>query len=161
MRTLLLLAALSSLAASCTTGKNLPGVRRTHEDRWREATEAYERSVAEDRERNLTSDAAGAVPRVGARAVPVATYRTQRAPVTIFEVQDLLQGVPSFTAPEIGLVAPSGGLDRDPAEITYTARMEPSELEAMIRASVAPGTWEEEGNSLEVHDGRLIVRRRD
>lgn len=74
-----------------------------------------------------------------------------------FEVSDLVRPVRSFAAPEIG-VAPSGGFARDfedPAEGRPV--IDEAGLEDLIRATIASGTWDEDGNSIAVRGGRLIV----
>ena len=114
--------------------------------------------------REQTAAGAQSVRRSPGAAVPVRRVAlggpAVESPLTVVDVRDLVNGVPSFAAPEFGLVAPSGGLEREPGEVTYTAALEPELLEELVRAGVAPGTWDEEGNSVVVENGQLIVRRR-
>lgn len=74
-----------------------------------------------------------------------------------FEVTDLVRPVRSFAAPEIGVV-PGGGFARDRDEPPEShAVIDAAALEELIRATIAPGTWDEDGNSVTVRGGRLIV----
>ena len=79
-----------------------------------------------------------------------------RPKTLVLDVRDLLWAPPSFAAPEIG-VLPSGSTFTLPElPETYPWISEDGLIDAS-RAAVAPGTWDEDGNSSEIIDGKLFV----
>lgn len=153
-------------AAACAAPPDGASLRNTPEDRWRAAAERFERDLEA---RGVASRAAGAdasdrAVRVAATQAPSQVIVVPAAPtgyptVTTYDVNDLVQGRPSFAAPRLGLGL--GPMDEEPAGVTYHAPLDGETLAEAIRRSVDPGSWDEEGNSVEVVNGRLIVRRKN
>jgi hypothetical protein len=94
-------------------------------------------------------------------AVLVTTPAKARGParLSVFDISDLTSALPSYAARELNL-APSGGLTEaeDVGRLEREPQMSESLLEDLIRNTIAPGTWEEPGNSLTIRGGKLIVR---
>lgn len=79
-----------------------------------------------------------------------------RPKLAMFDVQDLLWSPPHFAAPEMGVLA--SGMRHEPPEPPESAPLvNDGVLIDMIKGSVAPGTWDENGNSIEIVNGKLIV----
>ncbi|MEM9380439.1 MAG: hypothetical protein AAGB93_10870 [Planctomycetota bacterium] len=85
--------------------------------------------------------------------------RPGRTRTVVFDVRDLLWVPPSFAAPELG-VLPSGAMFGVPETLDGGSRWSEEVLLDAIRAAVAPGTWDEDGNSIEIVDGKLFVTRK-
>lgn len=100
--------------------------------------------------------ATASAPRVARTTVPRRRFASK---VMIFDVQDLLYAPPSFAAPEFN-VQPSGSTFEIPEQPERVRSLEPEMLIDAIRAAVAPGTWDDEGNSIDIVDGKLFVTRR-
>lgn len=86
------------------------------------------------------------------------TARRGRPGTVVLDVRDLLWAPPSFTAPELG-VLPSGATFGVEGSRESGPRWSEEALLDAIRAAVAPGTWDEDGNSIEIVDGKLVVTR--
>ena len=109
---------------------------------------------------NLLTDTAGEsvawTVRYGAVFI-TSTERARGRPKTmVFDVRDLLWSPPHFAAPEMGVLA-SGMVRERPATPDRVPRLEGEMLLDAIRAAVAPGTWDQDGNSIEVVNGKLFV----
>ena len=80
----------------------------------------------------------------------------------IYDVSDLLAGVAHYNARDVGDLRrnedqPGYG---EPRVVERVAFIDEDQLLDMIRQSVAPGTWDDPGVSLEIRGGKLIVRHR-
>lgn len=152
---------LAVVASACTSLDHSSQIRPTHEDRWRAAMSRFDAEMEARRVRGpaLSARAAEArAPRV--IRTSVASAGTGGPSTNIYDVEDLVMTRPNFAAPELGL-APSGGLERVAAEpLAGTAVIDGDSLADALRSSIDPASWDEEGNSLEVVDGKLIVRRK-
>ena len=82
----------------------------------------------------------------------------------VYDISDLLVGVPSYVprVPSFD-VSPTGGLFPPDEDFDPDARpgvIDESMLLDLIENTIAPGTWDEPGNSISIRDGKLIVRHR-
>lgn len=81
------------------------------------------------------------------------------------DIQDLVFTLTDFVGPNLGMLAeatsgrgdrdggsPFGGIGQEPKQI-----VNPEELSALLKETVAPGTWDQEGHRLEPFNGNLIV----
>lgn len=79
--------------------------------------------------------------------------------LAIFGVGDLVRGTAIYAPPDIGRVHPSGyRREGEFGIVDYSPGLSEDTLIELIRTTVAPGTWDLPGNSIEIHDGKLIVR---
>jgi len=98
-------------------------------------------------------------------AVLVTTKEKARDKPVIFnhDVQDLVFGLTDFMGPRIDTIrlldkmqdddggGPFGGIGEKPKII------EPGDLSTLIQENVAVGTWQDEGVSIDVHEGYILI----
>jgi hypothetical protein len=158
MKTQLLCIAM--LASACTT-LDRPGFRRTHEDRWRDAAARFEADLKERGVAEPASQAApGASTQTRRHVMVVPAEESARGWHSTYDVQDLVTPRPSFAAPELGLLVSGAERADHAALLPSSAVIDGDTLAETIRVTIDPGSWDEDGNSGEVVDGRLYVRRK-
>ena len=81
--------------------------------------------------------------------------------LAMHDVRALTMPITDFAGPRLGLgnvedPNDEGGAFGGPLE--SRSRLEGDQIVELVRSNVAPGTWEEEGVSIDMHEGLLIVR---
>ncbi len=80
--------------------------------------------------------------------------------VMIYDVRDLLHPPKDFPAPKLGLSGleeETGGVFDDEDEDLNGPIITADELVELIETHIQPDRWQQEGNSVRVHNGRLII----
>ena len=94
------------------------------------------------------------------RPQTVARRRPGRSNVMIFDVHDLLRAQPDFVAPEINVL--TSDADYEPGSVRMgEAFMDEDALLNLIRDTIKPGTWDEDGNSIHISNGKIFVTRKE
>ncbi len=85
-----------------------------------------------------------------------------RVSLRLYEIGDLLFEVRDFPAPEdFGLLLPSGQARREPEPpvVRTASGLKAEQIVEILKKSVVPGSWSEEGISAEVYGTLLVVRQ--
>jgi len=106
-------------------------------------------------------------PAPAASALPPASYGYANASSSdwvtrIYDVSDLLAGVADYNSPNVGDLRRNEdqpGYGEGPVAERVAFTNEDALLD-LIQQSIAPGTWDDDGVSLRIANGKLIVRQR-
>ena len=85
-----------------------------------------------------------------------------RVSLRLYEIGDLLFEVRAFPAPEdFGLLLPSGQARREPEPpaVRTASGLKADQIVEILKKSVLPESWEQEGTSAEVYGTLLVVRQ--
>lgn len=77
----------------------------------------------------------------------------------MYDVRDLVAGVPSYPGPAVGSLLFDG--DEEDREIVRTPLLEEDSLIDLITSTIAADTWDDEGVSIELQNGMLVVRHHE